>query len=133
MGDWLVLAGSACILILAAVLEVNANQRVVVPLLQLEIPELCLWRRLANMHCPGCGLTRGFIHLMHGDFASAWRTNAAGWLVFLAVSVQIPYRIAQLRRDHQGQACWDVSRLIGWLWLLPIALLGQWWMRTFLG
>lgn len=131
--DWLILAGCIGILFLAAVLEVNAGERVVVPAGNVELPDVCMLRRLANVNCPGCGLTRGFIHMMNGNFATSWRVNAAGWLAFLAVCVQIPYRIVQLWRCFRGRPRWDASRLVGIWWLFPITLLGQWIVRTIHG
>ena len=128
--DLSVCIGCACILMLAALLEVNARGSVVVPLLELELPEACLWQRMVQMSCPGCGLTRGFIHLMNGDFLAAWRMNAAGWLVFLLIISQIPYRLLQLWKTYRGEERRDGTRWAEWAWLIPAALIGQWIVRS---
>jgi hypothetical protein len=33
---------------------------------------LCLYKNVFDFDCPGCGLTRGIMHLLHLDFTSAW-------------------------------------------------------------
>ena len=35
------------------------------------LPELCLARRITGSGCTGCGMTRSFISIMHGDLAGA--------------------------------------------------------------
>ena len=35
----------------------------------------CPLFRLTGLTCPGCGLTRAYIHAFHGDFATAFRYN----------------------------------------------------------
>ncbi|HKD35417.1 MAG TPA: DUF2752 domain-containing protein [Pirellulales bacterium] len=60
------------------------------------LPSLCLSQSLFHVSCPGCGLTRSFIYLAHGDLQSSLRMHRVGWLMALAVLLQIPYRIASL-------------------------------------
>ena len=86
-------------------------------------------RRIWRMDCPGCGLTRSFISMSHGEFQRAFSFNMAGPLVYLFVLVQIPwhawqlYRIVRLRRPIES------------LWLyVPLyamsgAILSQWLWR----
>lgn len=40
-----------------------------------EAPNVCLWRRALGRPCPGCGMTRAFSHLAHGDARGAWAHN----------------------------------------------------------
>lgn len=52
---------------------------------------ICLLRRVADLPCPGCGMTRAFVHLAHGEWAAALADHplapaialqlAAGWAV----------------------------------------------------
>lgn len=36
---------------------------------------LCLYKRFLGVECPGCGLTRGFVQLAHGDVVAAVKLN----------------------------------------------------------
>lgn len=54
-----------------------------VPLRYFEaLPSLCLFRNLAGFECPGCGMTRAILCILHGDFAKAWHFNRAVVVVF---------------------------------------------------
>src|SRR5882724_2189865 len=41
----------------------------------LKGPSLCIWKALTHQECPGCGLTRGFCFLVHGQFHRALGFN----------------------------------------------------------
>src|SRR5438067_13160115 len=59
----ILLALSTAVLVLAAVLSVRSGTQVLLPMIDLPLPELCTMRRLTGLNCPGCGLTRSFISL----------------------------------------------------------------------
>ena len=61
------------------------------------LPDLCLTHALLGIECPGCGLTRSFISLAHGDLLSSWKYHPLGWLFMLAMVIQLPYRFYALR------------------------------------
>lgn len=63
-----------------------------------DVPVLCTWRRLTGLPCPGCGLTRSFVLLAHGQVLAAFRANLLGPLVFLLVASQVPFRAWRLGR-----------------------------------
>lgn len=42
---------------------------------------LCLSKQLLDMECYGCGMTRGIMHLMHGDILGAWMFNKLSFFV----------------------------------------------------
>jgi len=48
---------------------------------------LCLTRRGLGLPCPGCGLTRGLAHLLHGDFARAMALHPLAPLVLADAAV----------------------------------------------
>jgi hypothetical protein len=60
------------------------------------LPDVCQSRLWLQMDCPGCGLTRSFIHFFHGRFAESFQMHRFGWLLALLVALQIPYRLAAL-------------------------------------
>lgn len=116
---------------LSIVLSVHDRSRVVVPVLGAPLPELCMLKRYANMGCPGCGMTRCFISLGHGDLAGAWSYNPAGLWFFAIVLFQIPYRAVQLWRIRRGLPELRTGRLAQIsLGFLAVAMIGQWLLRV---
>ncbi len=43
--------------------------------------ELCLYKRLLNLPCPGCGITRSGSNLVRGDFAKVLNYNPFGLVI----------------------------------------------------
>lgn len=43
---------------------------------------ICLSKRLLDIECLGCGLTRGIQHLIHLDFETAWEFNKLTFVIF---------------------------------------------------
>lgn len=99
-----------------------------IPGLNATLPPVCPSRALLNVECAGCGLTRSFVALAHGDLAGSLRYHRLGWLLALAVVAQIPYRLLAL---HELRANKIVAR--SWpLWiagLLVAALLVNWLLK----
>ena len=48
---------------------------------------VCLSKRLANMECYACGMTRATMHFIHFDFNNAWFYNK---LSFIVVPMLVP-------------------------------------------
>lgn len=90
------------------------------------IPELCGLRAWTGYSCPGCGLTRSFIHLAHGRLAESYRCHRLGWVLALFVLLQFPYRIRCLTRGQffsARQTLWISRALIASLilnWIVQI-------------
>ena len=91
------------VVLLSIVLGVNGGRQVTIPLTDIPMPGLCTFKRMTGLDCPGCGLTRSFISLGHGDVLQAWAYNPAGPLMYAVVLFQIPYRVLQLWRISHGQ------------------------------
>ena len=47
-------------------------------------PVLCPFRLATGLPCPGCGLTRSWVFIAHGDFGAALRVNPFGYLTMAA-------------------------------------------------
>lgn len=45
-------------------------------------PAICLSRLIFHVHCPGCGMTRSIMHLMHFDLRGALAFNRLSVVVF---------------------------------------------------
>ena len=124
----LILCGG--VIIASALLEVDGT-RVVLPGTEIALPGICWFRRLLDMNCPGCGLTRSFISLAHGSWSAAWHFNAAGPLLFALVVSQIPYQSCQLWRLRRGLSPWRLGATA----TIPVvvfagALFAQWLIRV---
>lgn len=50
-----------------------------------ELPAVCLWRKLFGFGCPGCGLTRSFVFVGHGELVQAFRMHRLGPLLYAVV------------------------------------------------
>lgn len=93
-----ILAVSLGVVAAAFLLRVRPDQRVELLFLPgWPLPETCQSRALLGWECPGCGLTRSFVHLAHGEWPTSLRVHRLGWLLALAVVLQVPYRLIALR------------------------------------
>jgi hypothetical protein len=115
--------------LLAAFLLRVDGERVVIPLIDFALPTVCWSRRWFDVACPGCGLTRGLVAAMHGDFAAAWAQNPAVFVVMATLVYQVAFRGVQVWRLWRGQS--PLQRGSGWwmLWVCLAAMLAQWALR----
>lgn len=125
---------SVVVLVLSMTMSVRgAGTQVSLPFLDRPLPELCHMRRFTGLDCPGCGLTRSFISLGHGDVVAAWQFNPAGIVLFGLLIAQLPYRGLQLWRIRRAQPEWYPRSLFTWLTVVLISLmLMQWIFKMFL-
>jgi Protein of unknown function (DUF2752) len=118
------------VIVLSFLLQVRSDERVVVPLLSSHpLPPACMSQTLFGVSCPGCGLTRSFIHLAHGDWRGSWHTHRLGWLLAMAVVMQIPYRLAAMRLDKDK----PLGRFLPWAFSLTLIVLlfANWILQRF--
>jgi hypothetical protein len=59
-------------------------------------PVLCPFRRITGMPCPGCGMTRSFVALAHGDLGAALAFNRLGPLLMVVFVVALAWKAASL-------------------------------------
>jgi len=84
-------------------------------------PVLCPFRLLTGLPCPGCGLTRAWVYLAHGQWRDSFLANPFGMvMVALLVALVIAVVTARVRRS----AAPDLDRLVRRRWLQ--VLLGAW-------
>jgi Protein of unknown function (DUF2752) len=128
------LSGSLTILVLAATMSVGPARRVYLPGVSVPMPETCMMHAKFGIDCPGCGLTRSFIHLAHGRIAEGWSLNPAGIAVFLFVAAQVP--AAALRfawgRSSRFAIVWSRCNEIAMI-ILPTLTFIQWIVRLVIG
>jgi hypothetical protein len=81
----------------------------------------CLFHLLTGMDCPGCGMTRAFLRLAHGDIAGAWALHPfspffAVLLLALAWGPKSLWSAMQQSVLAQRVAIVALTLLLGW-WL----------------
>lgn len=115
---------AVAILVLAFSLRIDQTGRVVVPVVDVRLPESCTFRRLSGVDCAGCGMTRSMIVLADGDWRRAVRYHTLGIPLFLLIVGQVPFRSWQIARIRRGQAPveWNWFNWIVWLFILVLAL-----------
>jgi len=127
---WQALAVASVVLALAFALQVDsAGQRIALAgLPEFPLPHTCMSRILFGYSCPGCGLTRSFVYLAHGDWESSLTMHRLGWLLFLVAVLQIPYRIAALANPK-----WEIagSTVPTFFWIAIAVLLMVNWLASF--
>lgn len=102
-----------------------------------RMPAMCPSQAVLGVNCPGCGLTRSFVCLSHGEWQGAQRYNRVGFLVYGFVAWLFLYNLVQamgagLRLplrwgDRAGMTV--VALLVG-NWLFNLCLGGWTWLRT---
>jgi hypothetical protein len=120
------------VLLFGALLKIDDQNRVVIPAVDLPLPGICISRQWFGLPCPGCGLTRGCIALMHGQWQQAWIYNPGIFLVLLLVVVQVPYRVIQMKRVLRGAPELEFSRFSELLLMGTVLLLFVQWITRML-
>jgi hypothetical protein len=69
------------------------------------LPEtvLCGFRRLTGLPCPGCGLTRSFCAISHGEFARAFEFNPFGYVFYALALCLIAWPVVAHFRPGFGE------------------------------
>ena len=126
----LFLAMAAIILLMSVLMRSEGETAVFMPGAEGPLPDVCTSRRILGIDCPGCGMTRAFIAITHGQFARAWEFNHASFVIYLFVAVQIPWHAIQIWRLKTNRRPLDwsgiyllpigvvVLLLLNWLWTL---------------
>lgn len=80
--------------------------------------EICYWKRTYGIECPGCGLTRGTQHMLHGDWTTAMEYNplsvgtalifTTAWLL----NLWSLYRVWRYTQDFETPTQRYISRLL---------------------
>ncbi|MGU3293673.1 DUF2752 domain-containing protein [Williamsia sp. M5A3_1d] len=80
-------------------------------------PVLCPFRMVTGLPCPGCGLTRSWIALGHGDVGTAFSYNAFGpiSMAFVAAMVVLTLAVAVVGPTRIGRVAGVVRHPLVWL------------------
>lgn len=122
--------GLAVFVIAAAFgLRFNQGNALQLPWSNTALPTICASRLLFGAECPGCGLTRSFVALASGDLAESFHYNRVGWLLAMAVVLQVPYRVYALR-ELRREVVADRPWLLWFGYLLIAALVVNWLLKV---
>jgi len=90
----------------------------------LGLPETrsCWFRSVSGLPCPGCGLTRAFCAISHGEFAEAWKHNPFGFGFYLFALVLIAWPLVHYRRPDLIDRIWR-SKAVSWVPVTWVALM----------
>lgn len=65
-----------------------------------EVPPLCMFSAVVGLDCFGCGLTRSFTYVGHGQFTEAMQLHMLGPALYALVFAQLPLRSWRLWRTR---------------------------------
>jgi hypothetical protein len=85
-----------CILAGALILSPADSGRPHVRLGRVSIPNVCTFKNLTGLPCPGCGLVRSMVAAMHGDAVMSLSYHRLGLLTLVYIFFQFVYRLAVL-------------------------------------
>jgi len=83
-----------------------------------SLPEMCIMKQATGLPCPGCGLTRSWISLMHGQWSDSLKHHRFGIAVW-------GYAVLQILR-HLSWLVWPSTRVL-------LGRLGRWLDWSILG
>ncbi len=98
-GEALLLAVSLAVIVASMLLSASSEA---VSAGGFSIPPLCLFKNVTGWDCFGCGLTRSFVYMGHGEIVAAFERHMLGPPLYLAVLLQIPWRVRALLRLRSG-------------------------------
>lgn len=56
--------------------------------MDVRLPPMCAFRVQTGIDCPGCGLTRSWVFLAHGDWTTSLARHRLGWLFMAYAALQ---------------------------------------------
>jgi len=89
-----------------------------------KLPPLCISRTYLGIKCPGCGLTRSFVYLAHGDVVASLRAHRLGWVLFALTLAQVPYRLGAMYSPAKARALATFGKWVAWV--LVVLMLASW-------
>lgn len=125
--------GPVLILLAAGLLSTRGERQVILPWVGQALPETCATRWQFGIDCPGCGLTRSFIYLAHGDITAAWKLHPVSLVLFLYVVFQLPLALAHWCHVQHPLVA-RITRVNGFgIIAIAVLLALRWMSRWFTG
>ncbi|MBN1901209.1 DUF2752 domain-containing protein [Candidatus Sumerlaeota bacterium] len=68
---------------------------------KIPLPGMCLSRSIFGVRCPGCGLTRSFVALAHGEWRQAFSYHRIGPVLYFYFLLLIFFHLYGLLKKNQ--------------------------------
>jgi hypothetical protein len=113
----------------SAVFAVSAAWRVS------ELPGLvlCPFRAVTGLPCPGCGMTRAFCSIGHGEFARAFGYNALAPFVFVAAMLLWAHALSTVLKLDSARAALERLKPSPRVTRIMLAVTLAWWVVRLCG
>lgn len=82
----------------------------------------CLFHKLTNLYCPGCGITRCIVSLLKGNISEAFKYNQLAFTLLPFLTVYFIYKIYLYLTNSQDKIIKKIPNII-WIILLIITIL----------
>ena len=115
--------GPRWMLLISGVLGLVLTASFVLPPNSLPHLPLCQFKHLTGLPCPGCGLTRAFSAISHGQLKTAWQLNPFSFPLYALAVCFVFFPLGERLRPGLG------NTLLRWrihLWLSLAMLVGIW-------
>lgn len=83
----------------------------------------CIFKKLFNISCPGCGLTRSFRALLRLDIISSFKYNIFGPILFIIIIVGIIFLIKDIIMNEDKTIKYTYKILSKYYYIVIICLL----------
>ncbi len=87
----------------------------------------CPWRAFTGFTCPGCGTTRAFHQLLHGDVLAAFQLNP---LFVISIPFLIYFLLRYTNTVMRGQTLKKNALAAKYIWALFVIVLSFWIFRN---
>jgi len=112
-------AVAACALAAAATVSPEAVE---------DGPVICPFRLMTGLPCPGCGLTRSWVYLLHGQPGAATAANPFGILALLAAVALVAVVTSSVVRRRSvptyAELLGPLRMIRGWNWIRAAGFVG---------
>ena len=83
----------------------------------------CIFKKLFNISCPGCGLTRSFRALLRFDIISSFKYNIFGPILFIIIIIGIIFLIKDIIKNEDKTIKYTYKILSKYYYIVIICLI----------
>ncbi|WP_237579104.1 DUF2752 domain-containing protein [Candidatus Enterococcus willemsii] len=73
---------------------------------------MCLFRWITGIPCPGCGMTRSFLHLLSGQIDEAFYYHPLFWLVPILFGIVLLRKQPIIQKVYASKAFWTAMLVV---------------------